>query len=241
MDPSSDAHADADSPEPESYEDEPAEEDEDDASSSAAANPVGGAATGDDEDDEDDQHNPPSVYTSQRTLQSLSHLRDISDAAVAWQVSSAKPGNGVEQLRDAATDSYWQSDGTTQPHYIQIHFHRRLAVTHVALYLDYQLDESYTPKTVRVETGMTAQDLTCTPQNQCMELNEPAGWVIFPVFGTDPGGSRVRTISRFPIVQVIHLVPPARRTCCAFPFSACTRTAATRTCGGWPSLRNDRR
>jgi len=177
MDPSEAPHADADSPEPESYEDEPADDDDEDASS-AAANPVGTAT-------EEEDENEPTVFSSVRTLQSLSHLRDISDAAVAWQVSSAKPGNGVEQLRDPATDSYWQSDGTTQPHYIQIHFHRRLAVTHVALYLDYQLDESYTPKTIRVETGMTSQDLTCAaPQNQSMELHEPAGWVIFPVYSS---------------------------------------------------------
>lgn len=174
---SPEAHADADSPEPESYEDEPADDDDDDASS-AAANPVGTAT-------EEEDENEPTVYSALRTLQSLSHLRDISDAAVAWQVSSAKPGNGVEQLRDPSTETYWQSDGTTQPHYIQIHFHRRLAVTHVALYLDYQLDESYTPKTIRLETGMTSQDLTCAAsQNECMELNEPAGWVVFPVYSS---------------------------------------------------------
>lgn len=168
----------AESPDAESYDDEPAE-DYDDASSSAAANNP--ALTGATEDDEGE----PTVYSSVRSLQCLSHLRDISDSAVAWQVSSAKPGNGVEQLRDPGTDTYWQSDGTTQPHYIQIHFHRRVAVTHVALYLDYQLDESYTPKTVQLETGMTSQDLICaSAQNQCMELHEPSGWVILPVYSS---------------------------------------------------------
>ena len=170
-------HADAESPDADaSYDDEPAE-DYDDASSSAAAHNPALTAT------EEDEEGEPTVYSSVRSLQCLSHLRDISDSAVAWQVSSAKPGNGVEQLRDPGTETYWQSDGTTQPHYIQIHFHRRLAVTHVALYMDYQLDESYTPKTVQLETGMTSQDLICaSPQNQCMELNEPSGWVILPVY-----------------------------------------------------------
>ena len=167
----------AESPDAESYDDEPAE-DYDDASSSAAANNPALTATEDDEGE-------PTVYSSVRSLQCLSHLRDISDSAVAWQVSSAKPGNGVEQLRDPGTDTYWQSDGTTQPHYIQIHFHRRVAVTHVALYLDYQLDESYTPKTIQLETGMTSQDLICaSAQNQCMELHEPSGWVILPVYSS---------------------------------------------------------
>ena len=178
--PHADAYAEARADTPdvdESYDDEPAEDD-DDVSSTAANNPVGGTATEEEEEE-------PTVYSSVRSLQSLSHLRDISDAAVAWQVSSAKPGNGVEQLRDTGTETYWQSDGTSQPHYIQIHFHRRLAVSHVALYLDYQLDESYTPNTIQLETGMTAQDLTfASPQNQCMELHEPSGWVILPVYSS---------------------------------------------------------
>ena len=54
------------------------------------------------------------VHAAVPSLESLSHLRDITDAAVCWQVSSAKPGNGVEQLRDCSTDTYWQSDGTGQ-------------------------------------------------------------------------------------------------------------------------------
>lgn len=117
------------------------------------------------------------------TLDSLAHLREVGlSDAVSWQLSSAKPGNGVEQLRDASSETYWQSDGVSQPHYIQIHLHRRLPVTHVALYLDYQLDESYTPKTVRVETGMTTQDL-CGGGGAAtvMELHEPAGWCILPL------------------------------------------------------------
>ena len=32
---------------------------------------------------------------------------EIGDQAV-WSLSTAKPGNGVEQLRDDNTDTYWQ-------------------------------------------------------------------------------------------------------------------------------------
>ena len=76
------------------------------------------------------------------SLSTLSHLREIGKEALCWQLSSAKPGNGVEQLRDGNTDSYWQSDGTKQPHWIQVHFARRVQISHVALFLDYTLDES---------------------------------------------------------------------------------------------------
>jgi anaphase-promoting complex subunit 10 len=116
-------------------------------------------------------------------LDSLYGLREIGRDALCWQLSSAKPGNGVEQIRDQSIETYWQSDGTSQPHWLQVHFARRVAISHVCLYLDYNLDESYTPKVVRVECGMTNQDLTpaVNPGNSVVELSEPAGWCIIPL------------------------------------------------------------
>jgi len=49
--------------------------------------------------------------------------REVGQMAV-WSLSTAKPGNGVEQLRDDNTDTYWQSDGP-QPHLINIQFHKK--------------------------------------------------------------------------------------------------------------------
>jgi anaphase-promoting complex subunit 10 len=116
-------------------------------------------------------------------LDSLYGLREIGREALCWQLSSAKPGNGVEQIRDQSTETYWQSDGTSQPHFLQVHFARRVAISHVCLYLDYSLDESYTPKTVRVECGMTNQDLVPAvhPSDMVIGLNEPSGWCIIPL------------------------------------------------------------
>lgn len=115
-------------------------------------------------------------------LDSLYGLREIGREALCWQLSSAKPGNGVEQIRDQSTDTYWQSDGVTQPHLIQVHFARRVAISHVCLYLDYNLDESYTPKTIAVQCGMTTQDLVpAIAEGSTIDLNEPVGWVIIPV------------------------------------------------------------
>jgi anaphase-promoting complex subunit 10 len=116
-------------------------------------------------------------------LDSLYGLREIGREALCWQLSSAKPGNGVEQIRDQSTDTYWQSDGTSQPHWIQVHFARRVAISHVCLYLDYNLDESYTPKHLSIQVGMTTQDLVPAiyPVNTVIELNEPVGWCIIPL------------------------------------------------------------
>lgn len=113
-------------------------------------------------------------------LDSLYGLREIGKEALCWQLSSAKPGNGVEQIRDQSTDTYWQSDGVSQPHSIQVHFGRRVALSHVCLYLDYNLDESYTPKTLSIQVGMTTQDLTPAifPANTVIEITEPVGWCV---------------------------------------------------------------
>ena len=131
------------------------------------------------------------------TLWEKPYLREIGvEDILSYQLSSAKPGNGVEQLYDPSFETYWQSDGVCQPHWIQIQLPRRLPVTHVALYLDYQLDESYTPRTVQIDTGCTVvpdsshQWSAAHPNNNqfrsghdtpVMELHEPVGWCIFPV------------------------------------------------------------
>ena len=65
-----------------------------------------------------------------------------------WSVTSNKPGNGVEYLRDDNVDTFWQSDGT-QPHLVNVQFQRKVRIAEVVLYVDYRNDESYTPQKVR--------------------------------------------------------------------------------------------
>jgi len=118
------------------------------------------------------------LILSKLTLPSLtsSLLREIGDEAV-WSLSTAKPGNGVEQIRDDCLDTYWQSDGG-QPHLINIQFSKKASVSEVAFYLDYNLDESYTPRKMSVKIGMTFHDLE---EIRLVEMNEPNGWVSIPL------------------------------------------------------------
>jgi hypothetical protein len=46
----------------------------------------------------------------------LTMLRELGDTAV-WSVTSAKPGNGIEMLRDSDTETFWQcaNGDITQP------------------------------------------------------------------------------------------------------------------------------
>ena len=110
-------------------------------------------------------------------LHSLAHVRDVSHDAIAWSLTSAKPGNGVDQVRSPELETYWQSDGA-QPHCIQIVFGKRVAISHICLYLDYALDESYTPKKLTIEAGLSSQDLQTL---SLVELHEPSGWCIVPL------------------------------------------------------------
>jgi anaphase-promoting complex subunit 10 len=100
-------------------------------------------------------------------------LREIGREAV-WSLSTAKPGNGVEQLRDNNSDTYWQSDGG-QPHRINIQFHKKMSVSQLWLYLDYKLDESYTPKKISIKAGTTFHDLQ--PVHVLEVGEDPNGWV----------------------------------------------------------------
>lgn len=106
-----------------------------------------------------------------------STVREIGKTA-CWSLSTAKPGNGVDQLRDSSLDTYWQSDGL-QPHFINIQFARRQTVCAIALYMDFNLDESYTPKRMKIRVGETFHNLE---EIRVVELREPRGWCVIPLW-----------------------------------------------------------
>ncbi|BDA40715.1 Anaphase-promoting complex subunit 10 [Coccomyxa sp. Obi] len=110
------------------------------------------------------------------TLPDSRSIREIGNLAV-WTVTSAKPGNGVELLRDGREDTYWQSDGS-QPHLVNIQFQKKVRLQELTIYLDYKLDESYTPIKISVRAGTSVYDLK---EIKIVELNEPIGWVHIPL------------------------------------------------------------
>jgi len=94
---------------------------------------------------------------------------------VKWSLSSHKPGNGVQDLLHPEISKLWQSDGT-QPHFINIQFPKRTAITHLAIYLDHKLDDSYTPTKILVKGGTYFHDLV---DIRYREFTEPSGWKTF--------------------------------------------------------------
>jgi len=119
-----------------------------------------------------------SSYSMSQSLSTslLSDKREIGYEAV-WTLSTAKPGNGVEQLRDDNTDTFWQSDGT-QPHTINIQFHKKTRIKEIAIYTDYKLDESYTPSLISIRAGTAHHHLQ---ELNLLELEEPSGWICVPL------------------------------------------------------------
>eukprot|EP00752_Nemacystus_decipiens_P012872 g11396.t1 len=125
---------------------------------------------------------PPEARTEASELDYVTR-REIGREAV-WSLSSAKPGNGVDQLRDDSTSTYWQSDGG-QPHLINVQFHKKMTIVEIAFHLDFNADESYTPKKLSIRAGSSFHDLV---EVTVKELHEPLGWVRVPLFAPGTGG-----------------------------------------------------
>ena len=101
---------------------------------------------------------------------------EIGDEAV-WTLNSAKEGNGVWQLRDDNTETFWQSDGPI-PHKIDIKFQNKTKVTDIAIYLDIKTDESYTPEFISIRAGIHPNDYQTIVE---VDLEDPAGWIVIPL------------------------------------------------------------
>nr|GMD36050.1 anaphase-promoting complex subunit 10 [Ipomoea batatas] len=116
----------------------------------------------------------------------------------AWSVSSCKAGNGITSLRDDNLDTYWQSDGA-QPHLVNIQFQKKVKLQLVVLYVDFKLDESYTPSKISIRAGMHilfnismfflsgfGAFHLLKQEIKSVELVKPTGWVYISLSGNDP-------------------------------------------------------
>ncbi|KAL5202727.1 hypothetical protein ABZP36_013679 [Zizania latifolia] len=115
-------------------------------------------------------------------------MREMAKTA-AWSVSSCKPGNGVASLRDDNLDTYWQSDGA-QPHLVNIQFQKKVQLQLLVLYVDFKLDESYTPSKISVRAGDGFHNLK---EIKTVELSKPVGWVHISLSGADPRETFIHT------------------------------------------------
>ncbi|KDN52734.1 APC10-domain-containing protein [Tilletiaria anomala UBC 951] len=147
---------------------------------------------------------PSSMVPSLYNTNDLTNKQDLGSLpGVKWTLSSHKPGAGVAALRDPDLSKLWQSDGT-QPHVVDIQFPRRTAVTHVSIYLDTTLDDSYTPTNIGIKAGTYFGDLA---EIRRRELEAPKGWVHF-VLNPESTGANEETsadLKLAPPIWVYHL------------------------------------
>lgn len=108
-------------------------------------------------------------------------LREISPLA-SWTVSTCKPGCGVAALRSPSISQFWQSDGP-QPHLLNIHFFKLVSIVKLRVYLDFELDESYTPTRIVFLAGTGMYDLTEFAE---WTGDSPSGWVDISLEGVGP-------------------------------------------------------
>lgn len=134
-------------------------------------------------------------YQGLQEMEAL-NLVDISNLA-AWSVSSFKPGHGVKALQQDDANSFWQSDGG-QPHYIDVHFSKRVSLQRVSLYTDFIADESYTPSKLALFCGTGYHDLQ---QVLTTQLSEPRGWVHLELSPLRPDGMFKTFLVRLVVVQ----------------------------------------
>lgn len=102
---------------------------------------------------EEDSSIVDSIQHSQDEAKVLIGLREISSLAT-WTLSSAKPGCSLAQLRHPSSSQFWQSDGP-QPHTLTLHFFKLVSIVKMRVYLDFKLDESYTPTKMKFFAGMS--------------------------------------------------------------------------------------
>lgn len=73
-------------------------------------------------------------------------------------------------------ETYWQSDGQL-PHLINIQFPRKTTISHIYIFSDYKLDESYTPGRLSIRSGTHFNDLN---EIEVVTMCEPSGWTVIP-------------------------------------------------------------
>lgn len=98
-------------------------------------------------------------------------LVDIGSLA-SWEVSSCKSEFDYSKMRQDSPNTYWQSDGA-QPHFILIKFAKSVNIKCISLFLNFAIDESYTPEHVVVLAGTGEHDLLEVVHKHFIE---PIGW-----------------------------------------------------------------
>ncbi len=126
--------------------------------------------------------------------------REIGEFGI-WTLSSAKSGNGVEQLRDDNVNTFWQSD-SCQPHYLKIEFLNKYRVSELWIYLDYKTDESYTPNKISLQIENSFHEWV---DYKLFDFEEPVGWFKMTLEERNSKGDIVKPYLKLQGLQLVVL------------------------------------
>lgn len=166
------------------------------------------AGSEEEEDEIDDM--APSDRQEMEDAKTLAGLRDIN-ALATWTLSSSKPGCGLAQLRHQSPSQFWQSDGP-QPHTLTLHFSKLVSIVKMRIYLDFELDESYTPTKMRFFAGMSEHGLVefgswdagvTDPNTNEGGIDNVRGWIEIPLHGA--GGRETTDPAKKPPSNTLRL------------------------------------
>ena len=110
-------------------------------------------------------------------------VRDLASEMLV-SVSTARAGSSAPELLDGSDATFWQSDGAA-PHSLNVQFYKRQSVAEVALHLNYEADESYTPSELVLRAGNSLAELRDVVR---LTLEQPVGWVRIPLIERDGRG-----------------------------------------------------
>lgn len=66
-----------------------------------------------------------------------------------------------------------RSDGKQFPHSINIQFPKKVSIAEIGIYLNYEVDETYTPQHIIIKSGTIYNDLY---EVKSVEIVDPMGW-----------------------------------------------------------------
>ena len=84
-----------------------------------------------------------------------------------------------------------------------------MAVNEISLYLDFKLDESYTPKQISIKAGPTFHSLV---EIHTEEVNQPSGWITIPLMGNTTEGSVIPLKTFLLQIRVVSMHQNGRDT-----------------------------
>ncbi|XP_022886404.1 anaphase-promoting complex subunit 10-like isoform X6 [Olea europaea var. sylvestris] len=91
-----------------------------------------------------------------------------------------------------------RSDGA-QPDVVNIQFQKKVKLQLVVLYVDFKLDESYTPSKISIRAGDGFHNLK---EIKAVELVKPTGWVYISLSGSDPRNILEKRLVRY--IEIKH-------------------------------------